>query len=118
MALKKTKLERFRRGISAAVDRGVETAAGYVADLERQLAPYDADADHKHLNESIEVQGQKGSRKRKVVAGVGLPDARAIHNEYGTEHMGAAPFAGPAAAAIDVGLEVRKEIEKLARGGA
>lgn len=116
MPLKVTGLQRFRKEIKGAVDRGVANAAEMVADLERQLAPYDEEADHKHLNESIEVQGQEGSLKRKVVAGVGLPDARGPYNEYGTEHMAAAPFAGPAAAAIDVKLEVQKEIVKLARG--
>lgn len=115
MALKMGKLQRFRKEIKGAVDRGIGNAAEMIADLERQLAPYDAEATHKHLNESIEVQGQEGSLKRKVVAGVGLPDARAIYNERGTEHMAAAPFATPAAEAIDVGLEVHKEIERLAR---
>lgn len=116
MALKTTGLKRFRKEIKGAVDRGVANAAEMVADLERQLAPYDEEADHKHLNESIEVRGQPGSLKRQVVAGVGLPDARSRHNEYGTEYVPPTPFAGPAAAAIDVGLEVRKEIGKLARG--
>src|SRR5581483_100707 len=116
MALKKAGLARVRREIRDAIDRGVETAAGYVADLASQLAPYDETANHKHLNESIEVRGDKGSRKRKVVAGVGLPDARAIYNEYGTEYMAAAPYMGPAAEAIDVGQEVKAEIQKLIKG--
>ena len=115
MALKKAGLQRFRREISGAIDAGVETAAHYVADLARQLAPYDEDANHKHLNESIEVQGVKGSRKRTVVAGVGLPDIRAIAQEYGTGDMEAQPYLTPAAEAIDVKKEVKKAIQVLAK---
>jgi HK97 gp10 family phage protein len=115
VALKKSGLQRFRREISGAIDQGVETAAGYVADLASQLAPYDEDANHKHLNESIEVQGVKGSRKRKVVAGVGLPDIRAIAQEYGTEGMEAQPYLTPAVEAIDVKKEIRRAIQTLAK---
>lgn len=113
MALKKAKLTAFRRNVSGAIDRGVERAANYVADLASQLAPYDATANHKHLNESIEVQGSPGSHRRKVVAGVDLPDARAIYQEYGTPIMEAQPYLTPAAQQIDVKAEVRKEIRKL-----
>jgi len=115
MALKKAGLTRFRNEIGAAVDRGVETGAGYIADLAGQLAPYDAEANHKHLNESIEVRGVKGSRKRQVVAGVGLPDARAIFQEYGTDVSEAQPYLTPAAEAIDVKREVKREIDLLIR---
>lgn len=116
MALKKAGLTRVRKEIRAAMDRGVETAANYVADLASQLAPYDPKADHKHLNESIVVRGAKGSRRRQVVAGAGLPDIRAIAQEYGTINSPAQPFLTPAAEAIDVKLEVKKEIAKLIRG--
>jgi HK97 gp10 family phage protein len=115
VALKKHGLQRFRREIKSAVDRGVETAAGYVADLASQLAPYDGAASHKHLNESIEVRGAVGSGKRQVVAGVGLPDIRAVAQEYGTALSPAQPYMTPAAEAIDVSAEVAKAIEKLAR---
>lgn len=115
MALKKSNLTRFRNGLGQAIDRGVERAAGYVADLASQLAPYDEEEQHKHLNESIEVQGVKGSRRRTVVAGVGLPDARAIHQEFGTDVSEAQPYLTPAAEAIDVRAEIRKEIAALAR---
>jgi HK97 gp10 family phage protein len=116
MALKKTGLTRVRREIASAMDRGVETAAGYVADLASQLAPYDPEANHKHLNESIVVRGTPGSRKRQVVAGDGFPDIRAIVQEYGSVDQPAQPYLTPAAEAIDVKLEVKKEIAKLVRG--
>jgi len=115
MALKKAGLTRFRNEIGAAVDRGVEIGAGYIADLASQLAPYDADADHKHLNQSIVVRGAKGSRKRQVVAGVGLPDIRAIAQEYGTVDSAAQPYLTPAAEAIDIKAEVKREIDALIR---
>ncbi|HEU5097906.1 MAG TPA: HK97-gp10 family putative phage morphogenesis protein [Roseiflexaceae bacterium] len=118
MALKKAGLTRVRKELKGAMDRGVETAANYVADLASQLAPYDPEADHKHLNESIEVRGTKGSRKRKVVAGVGLPDPRAIVQEYGSADQPAQPYLTPALEAIDVKLEVKKEITKLIRGAS
>jgi HK97 gp10 family phage protein len=115
MALKKTGLTRFRGEIAGAIDEGVEVAAQYIADLAAQLAPYDAGATHKHLNQSIEVQGVKGSRKRKVVAGVGLPDIRAVAQEYGTDDQPAQPYLTPAAEAIDVKQEVKKAIQRLAK---
>lgn len=117
MALKKAGLVRFKREIGNAVDRGVEQAAVYVADLASQLAPYDSTANHKHLNESIVVRGVKGSRKRQVVAGDGLGDPRAILNEYGGDSIDypAQPYLTPAAEAIDVKREVQKEVQALVR---
>jgi len=114
MTLKKTGLQRFRKEIGGAIDRGVERAATFVADLASQLAPFDADATHKHLNESIEVQGQPGSHRRKVVAGVGLSDARAPAQEYGTVDSPAQPYLTPAAEQIDVAREIKAEIAALA----
>ena len=113
MALKKAGLVRFRREIGAACDRGVETAAGYVADLASQLAPYDAAADHKHLNESIVVRGAKGSRKRQVVAGDGLAGYPRDCAGVWHRRQSAQPYLTPAAEAIDVKREVAQEIAKL-----
>lgn len=115
MALKKDGLARFRQGLPGAIDRGVAATAERIAALERKLAPYDPTANHTHLNESIEVQGDVGSMKRRVVAGVDLPDARAIYNEYGTEKMAAQPYAGPAAQQVKMAPEIAKEITDLAR---
>lgn len=115
MALSKRGLQTFRREVSGAMDRGVEVAAGYIADLASQLAPYDPTAQHKHLNESIVVRGAKGSRKRTVVAGDGLPDARAVYQEFGTADSPAQPYLTPAAEAIDVRREVKREVNALIR---
>lgn len=113
--LSMSRLTRFRKEIKGAVAAGVQQSAEQVADLERQLAPYDATATHKHLNESIEVRGDVGDLRWQVVAGAGLPDARAAYNEYGTQDMAAQPFAAPSVAAIDVGQNVADAIARLAR---
>lgn len=115
MALNTARLTRFRAQIRGAVADGVQLSAEQMADLASQLAPYDATAQHKHLNESIVVRGQPGDLRWQVVAGEGLPDARAIFNEYGTRDMGAAPYMAPAADAIDVRRNVAAAIERLAR---
>lgn len=111
-------LDFFLSNLADEIDAGVEQAAEYVADLERQLAPYDAAETHKHLNESIEVQGEPGSLRREVVAGVGLPDVRAIVQEYGSIYQEAQPYATPAAKAVDLTQEVQQRIDALmARSG-
>lgn len=111
MPLKKTGLERFRREISAAVDRGVENAAGHIADLAEQLVPVDSG----DLKSTIRVEGAAGSRRRQVKAGGGAVDYAGFV-EYGTATSPAQPYMTPAAAAIDVGQEVAREIAKLAGG--
>ena len=62
MALKTTRLTRFRKEIRGAISQGLQQSAEQVADLASQLAPYDATAQHKHLNESIVARGQPGGR--------------------------------------------------------
>jgi hypothetical protein len=115
MALNTTRLTRFRRQIRSAISEGLQLSAEQAADLASQLAPYDAAAQHKHLNESIVVRGQPGGLRWQVVAGEGLPDARAVWNEYGTRDMGAAPYLAPSVAAIDAKRNVAEAIERLAR---
>lgn len=106
-------LRTLSNDLNEALDRGAKNGAELVADLERQLAPYDETASHKHLNESIEVQRGPGSGTWIVVAGVGLPDERAIHQEYGTQYMPAQPYVHPAMEAIDLELEMKREVQKL-----
>lgn len=109
-------MDAIRRGLPGAIERGVVRGAELIADLARQLAPYDAEASHKHLNESIEVQPGERPTERKVVAGVGLPDARAAYQEYGTTDQPAQPYMTPAAEQIDVEAEVADEVRRLVRG--
>lgn len=108
-------LEAIRNGLPEAIEIGIDRGANYIADLARQLAPYDASATHKHLNESIEVQDGPHALARRVVAGVGLPDARAVYQEYGTSIMAAQPYMTPAKEQIDVQAEVNSEVQKLIR---
>jgi HK97 gp10 family phage protein len=113
VSLKIGGLRTMSAGLNAAIERGAKRGADLIADLARQLAPYDEEADHTHLNESIEVQPGPGSGTYTVVAGVDLPDDRAIFNEYGTENMAAAPYLTPAMEAIDIELEIRRELQAL-----
>lgn len=114
MPLKKAGLTKLRREIAAAADRGVQAAGGMVKDLAEQLAPYDAKETHKHLNESIEVRIVAPGHCQ-VVAGVGLPDERAPAQEYGTVDSPAQPYLTPAAEAIDLAKEVKREVNALIR---
>jgi len=109
-------LDRIRNGLPEAIEMGVERGANLIADLARQLAPYDGTAQHKHLNESIEVQDGPHALARTVVAGVGLPDIRAVVQEYGGRFMDAQPYMTPAKEQIDVQAEVNIEVRKLIRG--
>jgi HK97 gp10 family phage protein len=117
MSVNTAGIAAIRAGLAGAVETGVERGANLIADLARQLAPFDATADHKHLNESIEVQdGESGPTSRKVVAGVDLPDIRAVAQEFGTSAMAAQPYMTPAKEQIDVAAEVASEVNKLIRG--
>lgn len=116
MSVNTAGIRAIRAGLPGAVEAGVDRGAHMIADLERQLAPFDPTADHRHLNESIEVQaGDHGPTSRTVVAGVGLPDIRAIAMEWGNDIVDAQPYAGPAAAQIDVQQEIAAEVSKLIR---
>ena len=112
MPVKKANLVRVRRELNLAVDRGVERGATMICDLAGQLAPRDTGA----LSQSGVVEGAAGSRRRKVVFGRGLPDQRAIFQEYGTRTSPAQPYLHPAANAIDVRAEVQAEVRALLGG--
>lgn len=112
MPLKKTGLVRVRRGLSQAIDRGVDRAADHIVDLAKQLCPVDTGA----LRDSIRKEGAAGSRRRQVKAGGGGV-AYAAFVEYGTARSPAQPFLHPAAKAIDVAAEVTREIQALIGGG-
>lgn len=107
--LNKSGLVAFRAGLPAAVDRGVKRAAEHVGDLAQQLAPEDSG----DLKKSKKVDGADG--RYTVSFGEGLPDGRAVFQEYGTADSPAQPYLEPARKAIKVGVEVRKEIATLAK---
>ena len=108
MALKRNRIPATRKAVEAAAARGVARAAGYVADLAQQLAPVDTGA----LRASIRVEPSEPALRMTVTAGRGLPDARAVFQEYGTSRQPAQPYLTPAAKAIKVGQEVKAEIRK------
>lgn len=115
MALDKRKLQVLRRGAAAAIDRGVDRAADYGVELADQLAP----EDEGDMKATIRKEGEVGSRKRQiVVGGISGPNKfvdYAEHVEYGTDESPAQPFMHPAADAIDVELEVERELQALIR---
>lgn len=112
MPLRKNRIPQTRGAIAAAAARGVHRAAGFVADLARQLAPVDTGA----LRASIRVTPDAPALRVEVQAGGGLPDARAVYQELGTSRMAASPYLTPAARAIDVRKEVKAELAKALRG--
>ena len=119
MALK-SNLSQFRAGIGPASARGTYRGATMVRDLARQLAPYDTRPNRPagpHLRDTIQVEPDQPAAKLAVTAGRGLPDPRAILNEYGgdTIFYPAQPYMTPAARAIDVAKEVKAELRGLIR---
>lgn len=106
-------IQTFRKGARQAIDRGVGRAAGYVADLAKQLAP----EDEGDLKDSVRVSGEPGSLKRSVlVGGVSGPNKfvdYAAFVEYGTADSPAQPFLTPATKAINVAKEVKAELRAL-----
>jgi HK97 gp10 family phage protein len=108
----KSRLRELAARIDEPIEAGVERAANMVADVARQIAPYDAtNTNGPHLNESIEVQDGDKPTERRVVAGVGLPDERGPAQEYGTIYMDPQPYLRPAQKQIDVQKEVKAEIQ-------
>lgn len=83
---------------------GLYDAAQDIVNLASQLAPRDSG----DLSESgkVEVIGDKV----EVSFGNGLPDDRAIAQEYGTVYMPAQPYLLPAARAIDILFHVKKRM--------
>jgi len=118
--LTKNNLPKIRKGLKPATARGIGRAAGYVADLARQLAPYDNDPERApgpHLRDTIQVEGEDGDTRRAVTAGRGLDDPRAVVNEFGgtTIDFPAQPYMTPAAEAITPEVEIKKELLDLYR---
>ena len=109
--LTKNRIPQTRAAITAAAARGVARAAGFVVDLAQQLAPVDTGA----LRGSIQVEPGEPALTMRVTAGRGLPDARAVFQEYGTSRQPAQPYLTPAYRAISVRKEVAAEIKKVTR---
>ena len=98
----------IRAGLKDAIDQGLGAAAGHIGDLAQQLAPVDTGA----LKDSKVVERVAPGQWR-VSFGRGLPDARAIFQEYGTRSSPAQPYLGPAVAAIDIEQEIARTVDAL-----
>ena len=91
MALK-SNLLAYAAGLPAAIDAGTGETAQQVKDSRDPLTPVDTGG----LLNSGKVM-QVASGHWQVREGDGLPDARAIYTEYGTDKAPAQPHMTPAA---------------------
>lgn len=108
MALRSRLLD-FAAGLSQAVDDGVaETAEQVYAESQA-----DVPVDTGQLKASGVVAGTAGSGVRTVSYGRGLPDSRAIYQEYGTDKAPAQPYLTPAAARANLTGNIGKQLQAL-----
>lgn len=111
MALNLSGIEAFKAGLPQAIDDGIHQAAEHVGNLAQQLAPEDTG----DLKKSKQVKPGDQKGKWLVTFGEGLPDERAVAQEYGTIDQPAQPYVGPALNEIDVKAEVAAKVRDLAR---
>lgn len=104
-------LTAFLAGLDDAIAEAVALTAVDVGDLARQLAPEDTG----DLKASGEVVDGDRPGVTLVRFGAGLPDIRALAQEYGTVYSDAQPYLTPAADAIDPGFRARALLAELAR---
>lgn len=119
MPLRST-IPQLRVALPRAAAVGLYRGAGYVRDLAKEFAPYDTRPTRKpgpHLRDTIQVEPDAPDLKLTVTAGRGLPDPRAILNEYGGFGINypAQPYMTPAAKAIKVQKEVTAELRAAIR---
>lgn len=93
-----------------ATDAALRRSGEFIKELGSQLAPV-SEEDREHLKDSGKVE-QKERGLVEVSFGNDLPDGRAIHVEFGTSVSPAQPYLGPAMNAIDVTLEIAKELKR------
>lgn len=101
------KLRRIIAGERAAIDRGVQRAAGKIADLAQQLAPVDTG----ELRDSIHVEEDPQPGFYRIVASA----PHAVYVEFGTHKMQAQPFLTPAAQRVSLLEEISVEMRALIR---
>jgi hypothetical protein len=81
----------------AAIPEIVAKYAALIVTEMQRLAPYDdrpSRPEGPHLRDTITAHLEAFAAD--ITAGEGLPDGRAIFNEYGTAHMAARPYFRPA----------------------
>lgn len=97
-------LIRLQQAIPEAILEGIQTAGNMIVDLASQLAPYDS-GDLSRSGQALLIGDTV-----EISFGNGLPDDRAIAQEYGTIYMPAQPYLGVAFKDIDVLEEVAKAV--------
>ena len=102
-----TNLAILQNAIQGGMQEGLEQAGKFIVDLASQLAPEDTG----ELKASGEANWN-GKDGVEISFGNGLPDDRAIAQEYGTMYMPAQPYLGPAIKAIDIVEEVAKAVRR------
>lgn len=107
----RSNIGRIRAGLRSASGRGNHRAAQFMANLAYQLAPEDTG----DLKRSVQVETEPSDVQQVVSAGRGLPDIRAVAQEFGTVTSAAQPFMTPAARAIKPEKEVAAELVALYR---
>lgn len=100
------KMIQIKAAIKQGIQEGLDQAGKYIVDLASQLAPEDS-GDLKASGES-----HLGDGIVDISFGNGLPDDRAIAQEYGTIYMPAQPYLGPAIKEIDVTEEIAKAVRR------
>jgi hypothetical protein len=110
MTLNTTGLDAFIAGLPGAIDAGVQETSEKVLELRLPLVP----VDEGDLRDSGHIEGEAGSGARQVVEGTGLPDARAIYTEYGTDKAPVQAHMTPAATQTNAAAIVTKHIQELA----
>jgi HK97 gp10 family phage protein len=103
----KSNLRNIASQIEAELNLALKETADDIADLAQQLAPEDTGA----LKASKDVRPDRGGWI--VSFGRGLPDIRAIVQEYGSDNQPAQPYLTPAVAAIDPTLRAKARINAL-----
>lgn len=91
--------------IHEGMREGLVLAGNHIVDLASQFAPEDEGL--------LKVSGEVriiGNLELEVSFGNGLPDDRAIAQEYGTIYMPAQPYLGPAIANINIAEDMATAI--------
>lgn len=96
----------LQRAIPESIDEGLAQAGKYIVDLASQLAPEDT-GELKGSGES-----EVSNHVLYVSFGNGLPDDRALAQEYGTVYMPAQPYLHPALKEIDITAEVATSLRR------
>ncbi len=101
-------LETFMNGVRATITEGLKDAAADIVDLASQLAPEDT-GDLKNSGAWVLLD----EWTVEISFGNGLPDDRALAQEYGTMYMPAQPYLGPALKEIDPTQYIAERIKDL-----